>query len=399
MSTTVLILGDVHLGKSLAMGKSGIGAALNSRIVDQFNILDWVLDQAIEQNTSDIIITGDIFEDPKPQTELITGLISWINKCSDYNVKIHIIIGNHDILRTGYYVATPLDIIAEASLPNCSIYKEINTITIRTTAFTLMPFRDRKSFITDSNENALVQLADQISYELSSIPLPYTKVVIGHFALEGSIPVGDEIDDISNELFCSVKMFQGYDYVWMGHVHKPQILQKNPLVCHIGSMDLSNFGESNQKKHIVIFDLEEKSHEKIIIPTRNLTKLSVLVPKDTEDTTQYVLDHIKDLDLKQSIVKLEVNLEDSNLKSMNRNLIEKFLYKEGAFNVAGFTESKKISLVKKQEIEEETIDSNLEVPEAMKMWAKKKHEDEEKLNKLISAGIAIFNDYKAGAKS
>jgi hypothetical protein len=54
-----IILGDVHLGKSMAIGKVGLGSALNSRIADQLNLLDWTLDQAIEHNADHIIITGN----------------------------------------------------------------------------------------------------------------------------------------------------------------------------------------------------------------------------------------------------------------------------------------------------------------------------------------------------
>ena len=68
----IIILGDVHLGKGINIGKIGVGAKLNSRIVDQFNLLNWVLDRAIYNLINTIIITGDIFDDPKPPISLIS---------------------------------------------------------------------------------------------------------------------------------------------------------------------------------------------------------------------------------------------------------------------------------------------------------------------------------------
>ena len=70
--SNIIILGDPHLGKGVSLGKVGLGSALNSRIVDQSYLLDWTLDQCLEYNASYIIITGDIFEDPKPHPSLIT---------------------------------------------------------------------------------------------------------------------------------------------------------------------------------------------------------------------------------------------------------------------------------------------------------------------------------------
>lgn len=401
--STVLILGDIHLGKGLSIGKTGIGAALNSRIVDQLNLLDWVLEYAVDHGVRRIVITGDVFEDPKPLPSLITLFIAWINKCGAYEVNIDIIMGNHDMLRNGTYYTSPLDIITECNLPNCTVYKDINTIHIDRVAFTYLPFRDRKSFSCEVNADALALLDNMLMYESSSIPIPYTKVLIGHLALEGSIAVGDEIDDLTNELFCPVSMFEDYDYVWMGHVHKPQVMCKKPHIAHVGSMDISNFGETDHKKHIVLFETDDSTFKTVDLPTRGLSKIVITVPKDTVDTTQYVLDEIKakKVTLDKSIVRLEVCLSTPELKSINRSEVEKFLYKEGAFNIAGFSESKKVALVKKDSGNVASIDTTMDVPTSVKMWAKKKWPDdvdEPKRLKFIEAALIIYKDHLAGAK-
>lgn len=401
--STVLILGDVHLGKSTSIGKTGIGAALNSRIVDQLNLLDWVLEYAVDHGVRRIVITGDVFEDPKPLPSLITLFIAWINKCGAYEVNIDIIMGNHDMLRNGTYYSSPLDIITECSLPNCTVYKDINTVYIDRVAFTYLPFRDRKSFSCEVNADALALLDNMLMYEVLSIPIPFTKVLIGHLALEGSIAVGDEIDDLTNELFCPTSMFKDYDYVWMGHVHKPQVMCKQPHIAHVGSMDISNFGETDHKKHVVLFETEDSTFTTVDLPTRNLSRIVITIPKDTVDTTQYVLDEIKSkkITLDKSIVRLEICLSTPELKSINRSEVEKFLYKEGAYNIAGFSESKKIALIKKDNGSANNIDTTMDVPTSIKMWAKQKWPDdvdESKRLKFIEAALIIYKDYLAGAK-
>ncbi len=291
-----IILGDVHLGKGTNIGRAGVGASLNSRIADQLNLLDWTLDQAHERGVDDIIITGDVFEDPKPHPSLITMFLAWLKKCQAYHVHVHIILGNHDMLRSGMVFTSSLDIISEVDLENVSVYKNVNTVLIGASAFTLVPFRDRKSFSINSNVEAVAILRDSLVYELASIPVTYKKILVGHLAVEGSIPIGDEIDDMTNELFCPLDMFHGYDYVWMGHVHKPQIMKKkNPYIAHIGSMDISNFGETDHEKHIVIVDCNSEDHdfETEFLPTRPLKKLTTTVQKDTDDTTVYLQEAIK----------------------------------------------------------------------------------------------------------
>jgi len=394
----VIILGDVHLGKGTSIGKAVVGANLNSRIADQLNLLDWTLDRALEHHSQHIIITGDIFEDPKPHPTLLTLFVSWLKKCQAHEVHVHIILGNHDILRSGFSYASPLDVIGEVELDNVSIYKDIDTVLIGRTAFTIVPFRDRKSFSVASNTEAISILRESLVYELAGIPNTYQKVLIGHLAIDGSIPVGDEIDDITNELFCPLDMFSGYDYTWMGHVHKPQVMQKSPYVAHIGSMDISNFGETDQKKFIIIFDCYSRKHAwtSEYLPTRPLKKLSVVVPKDTKDPTDFVLKELEKVDdWSKAIVRLDVSLAAPELQSINKTTLEQYLTSHGAFNVTGISESKKITLIKKDD--NNTIDTKMDVATSIKTYAEKYVED--KLRpQFIELAMDIYNHYKLEAK-
>jgi len=394
--SNLIILGDPHFGKSTQIGKVGIGMALNSRIVDQLNLLDWTLDQAIEKHVEHIIITGDIFEEPKPPPFLITLFISWLKKCQVYNVNVHIIIGNHDILRTGNYYSSPLDIISECELDGIRIYKDINTISVGATSFTLVPFRDRKSLNCNTNSEALSLLKDNFVYEQASIPLTYHKVMVGHLAIEGAIPVGDEIDDMVNELFCPLNMFNGYDYVWMGHVHKPQIMSKKPFAAHIGSMEISNFGECDQKKHIVIFDCDSGTFTIENIPTRKLKKISITIPVGTVDSTKYILTCIeKENDIDKSIVKLDISFSDANMPAIQKSIIEKQLLSKGVFNIAVISESKKISVTKKDGASQ--MSTSLDVPSAIKIWSKTQIKDTQQ-DKFIEYAFKVLNKLKSESK-
>lgn len=391
-----LVIGDPHIGGSLQMGKMAIGSSFNSRVIDQNNLLEFSLDQAVSRGIDTLIITGDTWEEPSPKPNLITLFIAFLKKCAAYGVFVHIIVGNHDILRTGNFYTSPLDIISECELDNVSIHKEINTVLFDGLGITFLPFRDRKSFNVESNAEALAILQGSLAYELVSIPKTYKKIVIGHFAIEGSIPVGDEIDDLTNELFCPVSMFQGYDYVFMGHVHKPQVLSKsNPYVSHIGSMDISNFGDVDQKKHLISFDLEnEEVLEKIILPTRPISKLTISIPDGTKNTTQFVLDQIEaeQANLSKAIVKVEIHLTSQELLGTERQEIEKFLYSKGVFNISGISEQKKLNPIKKDAAMSQEVDRAMDVPSAIKLWASSLEEG--KREKFIQASLELLQEFK-----
>jgi DNA repair exonuclease SbcCD nuclease subunit len=389
-----LILGDCHIGRSLTIGKPGIGSALNSRIVDQINILDWTLKIAIDYDVSNIICTGDIFQDAKPHPTIIALFVAWVKRCIDNDISLHIIAGNHDILRSGQYYMSALDIISEFDTDDVYIYKQVSTLHTNGASFTLFPFRDRRSFQTDSNDAAIKLLSTKIPYEVSSIDRSNAKILIGHLAIEGSIFVGDEVDDMGNELFCPVSMFNQYDYVWMGHVHKPQVLSKSPYVSHIGSMDISDFGETDHKKVIVLFDPDASTPYKYLeIPTRPLKQVSISVPDNITNTTQYVVDEIRKQDsLTKAIVKVGITLNSPDLASVDKLVINKSVMDMGAFHIARITEEKKVAAIKTLSINE-NIDNTVNEQTAIKMYAKS-NIDEQIRNDFISLAMDIVAESK-----
>lgn len=332
-----LVVGDLHLAKGLAIGKPGVGSTLNSRIVDQIRLLEWVLEQAIAEHVSSIILTGDICEAVKPDYIILELFVDFLKNCELHGITIHIIAGNHDLKRTGTRYASYLDLISTFDMPHVHVYKNISTIFEDDVAFTFLPFRDMRSLDCTENDAALDKVASWLTYELAGIPAHYTKVCVGHLAIEGSIYIGDEFDNISNELMCPTSMFESYDYTIMGHVHKPQEMEEEPYVAHVGSLDISDFGETDHKKIIMVFDsLSDYKIKEITVPSRPLRHIPVNVPAGFDATT-YVLKKIQAVhkvdSFERAIVKIEIKLLDEDSDGSGRQEIIREAYNLGAFHV------------------------------------------------------------------
>jgi len=371
MNNKSIILGDPHLGAQSVSGKPVIGNQLNSRVIDQFKILDWVLNQAIDNEINTIIITGDLFDVPTPSSSIIVLLIEWLKRCSDNHISVHILLGNHDLLRSGQHQVSALDIINSAEIESVFIHKTINTIHMNGVSYTMLPFRDRRSFNVNTHDEAVSILRDKLPYELAEISRHNMKVAVGHLALEGSIPALNEIDDTINELFCPINMFKDYDYTFFGHIHAFQELSGSPFVAHIGSMDISNFGESKQDKYIVIIDPDNSPHHTYVrIPTRRLNQVSISVPENITDATAYVLQELKDnkQDLAKSIVKLNITLDSQDVINVDRGIIEKYLNDLGTFHVSRISEERKVSTIKKN-TELDGIDNTINPATAIRLYA------------------------------
>lgn len=390
----MIIVGDPHLGKGSNLGKS-VGQ-MNSRFIDQMNLLDWSLDQAMTTDASIICLTGDVFDDPKPHHTIVSQFMGWLKKCQSLDITVHIVVGNHDILRHGNYYYSALDIIDEAELENIFIHKDFDTVLFDglETSITFLPFRDRKSFNEESSKDALVKLKEIIDYESCTAPDNYTKVAIGHLALEGSVPVGNEVDDLINELFISIDYFKSFNYTWLGHIHKPQVLCQSPYIAHIGSMDISDFGESEHKKYIVIYDFESKSFVEELIPTRTLQKIDIVIPDSCEDATEFVFSQLKERSVKNSIVSVNIEISNSSIKPVNRQLIQQKLFDSGVFSVSKISEARKVHVVKKSNsFKKLNLSSyNIDVPESIKLYADSQIDESER-DAFIETALEIFKEH------
>lgn len=395
-----IILGDVHLGKGLGIGKSASAGKLNSRIQDQLNLLEWTLQTALQKDVNHIIITGDIYEEPRPHPALIRFFMSWLKKCEKHGIKVDIVVGNHDIVKTGNYTVSALDIIPAVELPSANIYKNVETVHYDGISFTFLPYRDRRMYDAENPDAALKMLLDELKDEPSKIPDGNIKVLIGHLSLVGSIYVGDEIDDMLNEIFCPLTSFKEWDYVWMGHVHKPQVMFDKPYIAHVGSMDRSDFNknETDHDKIIIFIDSESDSvFEEITIPTRPLCKITISVPEG-KDTTDFVINelyfHNSKKPLKDSIVRIEVQLNGSDALNSDRDKINKFIYEKlEAHNVCAFIESRNVSVISAST--QTLFDNNVSVTSAIDTYfdATDFSSDDER-NAVKQLAYACYEDLK-----
>jgi len=123
----------------------------------------------------------------------------------------------------------------------------------------------------------------------------------------------------------------------------------------------------------------------------------VVVPKDTADTTAYVLEEIKkaESNFAQSIVRVEISLSSPELKSVDKSQIENYLTEQGTFNITGISESKKSALIKKDA--SLTIDSKMDVSSAIKAYAER-HVDVLARADYTELAMEIYNLYKSEAK-
>jgi len=384
-----LIVGDVHLDKGTSIGKNYGPGKLNSRNEDKFRLLKWIQNKSIEYNVKNVIFTGDVFENYNADNVLVQLFFSYLKSYEPYDISVHIVLGNHDIKRIGSDYHSVLNLINIVELTKCKVYSEISTIPSEDGFITFIPFRDRKSLCAASNNEAIEKLNNLLPIKKQS---PH--ICVGHLTLEGSLYVGDEIDDLHNELHCSPDIFASkFDATFMGHIHKPQVLKENPFVAHVGSLDISDFGEINQDKIICLYDSERKDPVvKIDVPTRPLRKLEIIIPESVEPT-EYLLNVLENEESKKSfydsILNLELKFEDPkqkiDIKKINQNLEKYALH-----NLTGIIESRAKSVVSTDK--RNSLNASMSPKDAFKDWLDSREITDDRKSKILQIANDIIDE-------
>ncbi|MFA5757977.1 MAG: metallophosphoesterase [Clostridia bacterium] len=396
-----LILGDVHLGRSVSIGKASNLGRLNSRVQDQVDLLDWAHTKCIDENIKYIIITGDVYHDFRPHPAIIGIFMRWLKKCEKANIEVHIVMGNHDIIRSGNYIVSALDLVSELELPGAIVHKNMDCIDIGNFSITFIPFRDKRMYEVKTKEEALDKFEKELKQTINKQTGNKIKVAVGHIALEGSMSIGDEISDQLNELYVPLELFDDFKYVWMGHIHHPQVIQHEPHIAQIGSLDKSDFSKlevENDKIAILLNNELENNFEEIIIPTRPLRPVKIEVPV-SKNSTEFVVNELcllsKKLDFDKAIVRLDIQLNGADLENVDRKKIESYLYNNlNIHHICGFTESRSISSI--QIDPEDSFDNTMELCQTINKWADTRDhfEDDQEREEFRTAAHELRAEYE-----
>lgn len=313
----ILHTSDWHLG----MYDNG-----QSLIDDQKFFLDEIYKVIEEQNVDVVIIAGDVFDRAIAPTEAIKLYDEAMSKlCLSMKKDVVIVAGNHDssdrlsscsdlLEAAGLHVAGALTRnIAVARFDDVDIYM----LPWFTESKVKSLFPEEADQI-NSLEGAYKVVCDNIRSTMDS---GKCNVLVSHaFITDSETSESDRAAVLAQAEHVSARTFDGFDYVALGHIHKPQ--QVSDRARYSGTPMAYSFGkEEGQEKSVTIFDTETK--EQTIVPLKQLHKrTSISGTLDEIMNTEY------DDDVKYGYVLVKVTDQYvgldafSRLKGKFENLLE-----------------------------------------------------------------------------
>lgn len=245
---------DWHFGMALGTG---------SYAEDQRYFLQQLYDLIRKEQVEAVLLSGDVYDSSVTNAEAIGLYNEAVTKlCLELGVKLIVIAGNHDsaarlsacrelLKSAGLYVTGRLEREMEPVLLDDGKVAVYSLPFFGRDEVTAL-FPEKKGEIR-SQETAMLAVCDHIRENMDNNKC---NIVLSHsLIVNAEISESDRSARVGFATAVSKDVFDGFDYVALGHIHKPQVIA--PHVRYCGSPLKYSFGsEENQEKGVVLIDTD-----------------------------------------------------------------------------------------------------------------------------------------------
>ena len=247
-----LHLSDLHLGKRVNEF---------SMLEDQAYILKEILNIIDEQKVEAVLIAGDIYDKVIPSAEAVRLLDDFLTRIAARELPVFLISGNHDsaeriafgsrLMSSRQIYLSP---VFESDVEPVTIsdrYGEINIY--------MLPFVKPSLVKRVYPEEEIITYQDAVNAAVQHMEIDTDKrnILLAHQFVTGAARCDSEELSVGGVDDVDASVFDGFDYVALGHLHGPQKIGKE-TVRYSGTPLKYSFSETNHKKAAVIVDVEEK---------------------------------------------------------------------------------------------------------------------------------------------
>ena len=302
-------LSDLHLGKRVS-GFSMLG--------DQRFVLEQILDMAARELPQAVLLCGDIYDKTVPSAEAVELFDEFLSRLAAL-APVAIISGNHDsaerlafggrLLEKARVHVSP---VYDGTVHSVELTDEHGAAVIH-----LLPFlkcAHVRRFFPDAE---IETTTDAIRTALSGIDLADGKrhVLLAHQLVTGSERCESEELSIGGSDNVDAAVFDGFDYVALGHLHGPQ-RAGGDHIRYCGTMLKYSFSEANHHKSVTFAELGEKGS--LTITTRPLKALrDMKVIRGSYDTVM-AREYYHNTDLPESYLHVILTDEEDVPEALSR---------------------------------------------------------------------------------
>ena len=313
----IICFADLHIGQK-SYCKIDPVSGLHYREINAINILNKIVDDAIEKKIDVVVFAGDMFKNNLPSPTLINHVSEAFFRLSKNKIHTLILDGNHDVSKIKTFTSG-LNQFSALEIPYITqtrFYKEkLLTINDETFRFVFLPTHHTK---------------EEIETLMNNLKTDCKNIIIGHLTIKDAKLNDWNVINNSDCIDLSVFNDKNIHSVILGHLHKYQILNEDPFVFYCGSSDRIDFSEEKQDKGYVLLDTSNATHEFVKVDIAQKYKTINIDCRD-ESSSKNIENKITSLlsenNLKGTIVRIKLKL-DNEIK-INEKYIVSFAYEQG----------------------------------------------------------------------
>ena len=263
-------LSDLHLGKIV----NGF-----SMLEDQKYILAQILELARSEKPDGVLIAGDVYDKRVPAAEAVGVLDGFLTDLAQI-APVFVISGNHDsaerlafggrlMTAAGVYVSPVYD----GTVRTVELTDEFGPVQIHLLPF-LKPVQVRRFF----PEAEIANYTDAVRTALAHIDRGdgARHVLVTHQLVTGAALCDSEELSIGGSENVDAEVFEGFDYVALGHLHGPQ-RAGGDHIRYCGTPLKYSFSEEKHHKSVTMVTLGEKGSVQIdTLPLSPMRDLKVI---------------------------------------------------------------------------------------------------------------------------
>lgn len=320
--------GDLHLGKTVNDF---------SMISDQRYILEQITDMVKKEAVQALVIAGDVYDRAIPPSEAVTLLDDFLTQLVKLGVSVLLISGNHDspervgfaeeiLKEKGVYIAG----VYKEGLKKVAFFDEYGEVT-----FVLMPFIKPAAVGARTNGEAVEKmLAAEDKKEEGR------RVLVSHFFVtdcgrEPELSDGETTIHVGGLDNVEASLFDGFDYVALGHIHKPQRIGEKQIY-YAGAPLAYSFSEAGRMKTVNLVEIKGEGEVSVKqLPLKPLHEMRKIRGRMDELMTEEVAEAADRFDYIQAQLTNEEELIDpiGTLRNVYPNIMQIVLMKnEGREN-------------------------------------------------------------------
>lgn len=252
----VLHVSDLHIGKRV----NGM-----SMLDDQRYILRQILDIAEKRQVSVLLIAGDVYDKASPSAEAVTVFDAFLTDVVAAGLHVLAIPGNHD---SAERIAYAQGLLEKQGVCLPPVYAgKVERVELEDehgpVEFWLLPFLkpgDVRRFFPDEEIGDDYSAALRAVLDACAIDQGKRNVVLSHQLVTAYGTAPDRADDeikLGGMDNVDVSVYDAFDYVALGHVHRPQRVGRD-TVRYSGSPLKYSFSEARYGKSVALVELGEK---------------------------------------------------------------------------------------------------------------------------------------------